>query len=244
MLKSTALKLNPFDAIMVAQITPGELSGVLHSLRYAEDLVIEWLPKYKFKNWDITEGRQIPVTAEMKEHRAREIATELTRHSRWRTHGRSLKIQDLLDLGITINRVEDNPKLADLVYRIQAVIRFLFDMTPAFKIIATVDEKIFRNAREPKSLPGGLQKLQQGQQPDLVNIDHKCNICGSLNKFYFKFNKDPAIDQEMKKLGIKQFPPDNKYLCKCGTTHDLSKIKQQLEANLKKINQNLEEASN
>jgi hypothetical protein len=227
-------KLNPFDAIMVAQITPGELNGVLHSLRYAEDLVIEWLPKYKFKNWTVTKDRQIPVTPEMKEKRAREIATELTRHSRWRTHGRSLKIQDLLDLGITVNRVEDDPKLADIVNRIQIVCRFLFDMTPIFKIIATVDGKIFRNAREPKDLPGGLPRLQQQQQPDLANINHKCNNCGTLNKFYVKLKKDPLIDQEMNRLGIKQFPPDSKYTCKCGAIHDLTKIKQQLEANIKK----------
>jgi len=44
-------KLNAFDATMIAQITPGELSGVFHSNSYAQDLVIEWLVKYKFKNW-------------------------------------------------------------------------------------------------------------------------------------------------------------------------------------------------
>jgi hypothetical protein len=225
-------KLNPFDAIMIAQITPGELSGVLHSLRYAEDLVIEWLPKYKFKNWNVTKDRQIPVTATMKQERAREIATELTKHSRWRTHGRSLKIQDLLDLGLIINRIEDDAKLADIVYRIQIVLRFLFDMTPAFKIIATVDGKIFRNAREPKGLPGGVQITKQQQQPDVVNVDHKCTKCGTINKFFLKLKETPLIDQEMKKLGIKQFPSNNKYSCKCGALNDLLNIRQQIEANL------------
>jgi len=227
-------KLNHFDAIMVAQITPGELSGVLHSLRYAEDLVIEWLPKYKFKNWNVTKDRQIPVTEKMKEKRAKEIATELTKHSRWRTHGRSLKIQDLLDLGLIINRVEDNPKMADIVYRIQAVTRFLFDMTPTFKIIATADGKIFRRAQQPQGFPGGLQIIQQQQQqqPDVVNIEHKCQKCGTINKFFFKLSENPLIDLEMKKLGIKQFPPDNKYSCKCGALHDLINLRKQIEANI------------
>jgi hypothetical protein len=226
-------KLNPFDAIMIAQITPGELSGVLHSLRYAQDLVVEWLPKYKFKNWNVTQDRQIPVTAKMKEKQARRIATELTKHSRWRTHGRSLKIQDLLDLGLIINRVEDNPKLADIVYRIQAVTRFLFDNTTSFKIFATVDEKIFRQAAQPKVFPGGPQIIQQQQQqPDAVNIDHKCQKCGTINKFYLKLRENPLIDQEMKKLGIKQFPINNKYSCKCGALHDLINIRQQIEANV------------
>ena len=220
-------KLNPFDAIMVAQITPGELSGVLHSLRYAEDLVIEWLPKYKFKNWDATEKRQIPVTDKMKEQQARKIATELTKHSRWRTHGRSLKIQDLMDLGLRINRVEDNPKLSDIVYRIQTVIRFLFDMTATFKIFATVHEKIFRQANQPRSLPAGNQVLQQ--QPDIINIDHNCQKCGTINKFYIKLKKDPVIDQKMKKMGIRPFPSDNKYSCECGFNNDLTNVRQQIE---------------
>ncbi len=37
-------KLNPFDATMVAQISPGEFKGVHNSLKFAEDLVIDWLP--------------------------------------------------------------------------------------------------------------------------------------------------------------------------------------------------------
>jgi ClpP class serine protease len=34
-------KLNPFDATMVAQISPGELKLVYHALEFAKDLVIE-----------------------------------------------------------------------------------------------------------------------------------------------------------------------------------------------------------
>lgn len=75
-------RLNPFDAIMVAQITPGELGGVFHALKFAEDLVIEWLISYKFKKWATTETRKIPVTIEMKRERAKEIANELINHSK------------------------------------------------------------------------------------------------------------------------------------------------------------------
>ena len=70
--------LNQFDATIIAQITPGELSGVLNSLKYAEDLVVEWLPKYKFANWKKTEDRQINVTTEMKETRAKEVVGNLS----------------------------------------------------------------------------------------------------------------------------------------------------------------------
>lgn len=50
--------LNHFDAIMVAQITPGELGAALHSLKFAEDLVKKWLVQYKFRDWQVTETRK------------------------------------------------------------------------------------------------------------------------------------------------------------------------------------------
>jgi ClpP class serine protease len=37
--------LNPFDAKMIAQITPGELGGALHSMNFAKDLVVLHFPK-------------------------------------------------------------------------------------------------------------------------------------------------------------------------------------------------------
>ncbi len=92
-------KLNPFDATMVAQITPGELGNVFHALKFAEDLVFEWLYNYKFKTWTETETRKIPVTDEMKQERAKAIAEELTNHSKWRSHGRSIKAEDLETIG-------------------------------------------------------------------------------------------------------------------------------------------------
>lgn len=104
-------RLNPFDATMVAQISPGELSGVYHALKYAEELVTDWLAKYKFKNWSTTETRKLPVTPEMKQKKAKEIAAELTNHSKWRSHGRSIKAMNLNDLGLQVARVEDNQKL-------------------------------------------------------------------------------------------------------------------------------------
>jgi len=133
--------LNPFDATMVAQITPGELGSVFHALKFAEDLVVEWLINYKFKKWTVTETSKKPVTEEMKKIRAEDIAKELTKHSKWRSHGRSIKIDDLEEIGLQITRVDDNPTLAEIVYRIQTICRLLFETTTSFKIFATQDSQ-------------------------------------------------------------------------------------------------------
>jgi len=217
--------LNPFDAVMVAQITPGELGSVFNALKFAEDLVIEWLTKYKFKKWTVTETRKIPVTEEMKRKRAEEIAKELIDHSKWRSHGRSIKIGNLEKIGLKITRVDDNPELAEIVYRIQTVCRLLFETTTSFKIFATQDSKIFRQA-VPVGPPIKIPKMKA---PEVAEFEQKCPKCGKIYKIYAKFISDPKIDIDFQKRGFIPFPKDAKIICECGFEIDLSGIKNQIE---------------
>ena len=222
--------LNPFDAIMIAQITPGELGGVFHALKFAEDLVVEWLIKYKFKKWTVTETRKIPVTEEMKKRRAEEIAEELTDHSKWRLHGRSIKIDDLEKIGLKITRIDNNPKLAEIVYRIQTVCRLLFETTTSFKIFATQDNKIFRQA-----VPVGAPiRLPEAPRVDVVEIEQKCPKYGEVYKMYAKFAPNPQIDIDFKNRGFIPFPKDAKIICKCDFEIDLLGIKNQIEMQTKR----------
>jgi len=217
--------LNPFDATMIAQISPGELGMVFHSLKFAEDLVKEWLVCYKFKDWKVTESRGIPVTEEMKMKRAEEIAQKLTNHTKWRTHGRSIKINDLESIGLRVIRIDDDPKLADVVYRIHTVCRLLFDMTTTFKIYITRDNEIFRQA-----VPVGEQiAIPQKQSPDVVEINQKCPKCGKIHKIYAKLMDNPKIDRDFKSKGFISFSKDSKLICSCGYEIDLSGIKNQIE---------------
>ena len=217
--------LNPFDATMVAQISPGELLNVFHALKFAEDLVIEWLPKYKFKNWLKTETRKIEVTPEMRQERAEEIAQVLTDHSKWRSHGRSLKIEDLNEINLKVINIDDDKKLADIVYRIQTVCRMLSETTPVFKIFATKEHKIFRQAA-----PAGMPiPVPQAQAPAVINLEQKCPSCGKNYKFYAKIINDPQIDSDMKRQGFMPFPKDGKFKCDCRNQIDMNGIKAQIE---------------
>jgi len=218
--------LNPFDATMIAQITPGEIGSVFNALKFAEDLVVEWLIKYKFKTWTITETRKIPVTDEMKKERADQIVKELIDHSKWRLHGRSIKINDLVaDIGLRITRIDDDPKLSDIIYRIQTVCRLLFDSTTIYKIFATEDNKIFNQAVKV----GTPIRMPIKKSVNVVEIRQKCPKCGTVHKLYAKFEPDPQIDIDLKKKGFKPFPKDAKLKCNCGFEIDLSGIKNQIE---------------
>ena len=222
-------KLNPLDATMIAQISPGELSLVYHALKFAEELVVEWLSEYKFQNWRVTETRKIPVTEEMKKRRAREIANELMNHAKWRTHGRSIKIEDLESIGLKITRIDDYPDIADIVYRIQTVIRLLFSTTTTYKIFATADEKIFKQAVAIGSPPKIPIK-----SADVAEFEIKCPQCGKVYKLYAKFVENPQIDSDFQKKGSIPFPKDNKLICDCGFEIDLTGIRNDIETRIGK----------
>jgi phage FluMu protein Com len=220
-------KLNPFDATLVAQISPGELSGVFHALKYAEDLVTDWLAKYKFRTWTITETRRL--TNDMKTRRAQEIATELTNHAKWRTHGRSIKATDLNDIGLKVTRVESDPKLSDIVYRIQTVCRLLFSSTNTYKIFATEKEKVFKSATPVST----VTKIPV-QAADVAEFEARCPKCGKVHKLYAKFKDDPKIDADFKKKGNIAFPKDNRLKCECGFEIDLGGIRNEIETKVGK----------
>ena len=230
-------KLNPFDATMVAQISPGELEGVNNSLEFAKDLVVDWLSKYKFKDWNVTETRGIKVTNEKKQERAAEIAEALTNHGKWRSHGRSIKIGDLEGIGLKITRVDNEPELADIIYRIQTVLRLLFMSASTYKIIATYNVKITKDAIPTNALrkvPKPAPDSEANINPSVVEFEVKCQKCGEVHRLYAKLDDNPNVDDEMQGKGIKPFPSKNKLICNCGFEMDLSGIKNDIEIKIGK----------
>ncbi len=219
-------KLNPFDATMVAQITPGELVGVHNAYNYAKDLVKEWLPKYKFKNWTVTKTRGIPVTNDMRDKKAVDIANELCNHTRWRSHGRPIKIEDLEKIGLEINRLENNPELAIIVQRIRIVTRLLFSNSTHYKLFATMDNKIFKSAAPINQQVVATQDITK---TDAVGREIKCPKCGIVHRLYVKFIPDLNIDEQVQKQGFKPFPKDAKLKCECGYEFDLLGLKNDIE---------------
>ena len=69
------------------------------------DLLKDWLVKYKFKDWNVhrTTNPGTDVTPEEKLARAEDIATALSDHKRWRSHGRNLNVAKLRELRIDID---------------------------------------------------------------------------------------------------------------------------------------------
>lgn len=231
--------LNPFDAVMVAQISPGELYGVINSLEFAKDLVKCWLENHKFKNWDITRESKTPVTPEMRKERATKVAEMFCDHTTWRTHGRSLKIEDLHEV-LIIERIDDDPKLAELVYRIKTVIRLIFSGSPVYKLFYIDDLKISKtfSVSSSSNLPVAnpfTQPKGQAKPVDVVELDIQCPKCGKRHKVngYMDINSKQISDA---KLPTNENIKENDILvCDvCNFALDLKPIKNQVETQTKR----------
>jgi hypothetical protein len=220
--------LNAVDAAMLAQISPGEYMGVFHAQEFAKDKLKEWLPKYKFKHWKETETRKMPVDDVYKTQRAEEIAKKMIDHSAWRSHGKSLKISDLAEIGLRIINVDEQYGLSEIVYRIKTVIKLLFGSSTYFKIFLTEDEHIMKAAMPQNPVANNAQNIQA----PVIEINVNCPKCGLRHPLYVKFGPIPKnLEEQMSKLA-KKFPVDNKIQCQCSFTMDLTAIRNQLENQL------------
>ncbi len=217
--KMTAEALTPFDAMMVAQISPGELYGVQNSLEYAKDLVLKWLPQYKFKDWTETETSHKNVTDEMRKKRAKEIANDLTNHKKWRSHGRSLSIKELNDINLHIDEVTQ--PLLEIVKRIQVVIRLIFSMSSVYKIYSSRGQKIMKMAS---------QIAAPISQPPVLQFEALCPKCRKKYKLYVEFEHIEDIVNDLEEQGFSKVPSDSKINCDCGHQIDLAPIKNEIEA--------------
>lgn len=230
--------LNPFDAVIVAQISPGELYGVINSLEFARDLVKCWLEEHKFKNWKVTRTGKTTVTNEMRKQRANKVADMFCDHTAWRTHGRSLKIEDLKD-DLIIERIDDDPTLADIVYRIKTVVRLIFDGSTVYKLFYVDDLKISKTftVNPGTNLPTGNPLSTSKEQQKAVNaveLDIKCPKCGKSHKVNGYMN---LTSEQIKvaKLAINKNIQDNDILAcdSCNFALDLKPIKNQIESQTK-----------
>ena len=226
-------KLNPFDAVMVAQISPGEIYGVYNSLEFANDLVKKWLVDYKFKNWVTTSSGQ-KVTQEKKVSRAAEVADFLCDHMSWRSHGRSLKIEDLRKY-LIIERIDDNPQLAEIVYRINTVLRLIFNNSSIYKVYKTSDTFLSKTAMNgvptlPQPLPIPLAKKTQTAPAQKVELEI---ICPKCHKKHVVPGYVTLTSQQIQasKLPVNPLVTDKYTLVcdNCGFEVDLKPIKNQLE---------------
>ena len=218
-------KLNRVYIPMLQNLSPGELQHARNAQEFAVGLVQKWLERYKFKDWTKHSTSGKAVTEKEKHDRANEIATALSDHSQWKTHGRSIKISDLHELGLRITDFGENHELADAIRRYYILLRMTFESN-IFKLFETPISQIIRFERvNIVETPAPAQ-----DKANQAIVELTCKKCNTVMKVQGNLGVQSLLLPDHL-----PFPANNKLQCPtCGVTHDLVQARLQVEAQSKK----------
>jgi hypothetical protein len=102
---------------LLQNFDPAELYQYEQEQELSTALLKQWLVRYKFKNWKVTETKKTPVTRKMREARAVDIAKKLNDTKRWHSHSRGITMAVLRrDLKLLIDDFGENAALAQPVH--------------------------------------------------------------------------------------------------------------------------------
>jgi hypothetical protein len=213
---SQTKQLNAAYIPMLQRISPGEIQNAQNALEFARATVTDWLTRYKFSDW-AKDGA--PVPEDKKKERARQIADELARQSKWFSHGHSIRIPDLTELGLKIDDFSTKPDLNDAVLRYQILLRMTFESGPVYKIYENPSETIARRFQLPVVGPDQINNLmgQMAAAPS-VQMGLKCPKCQTENTFQLDFVAGQPLQP-----GSRRFPDSGSAPCsKCGQSLNLA----------------------
>lgn len=100
-------------AYLCHKFDPAQLYQYEEARKLSVFLIEQWLAKYKFKNWEKTKTRGLPVTTAMRQQRARDIAEKLNDIDKWHTHGHGISMAVLRSEELKLE-IEDFEKDKDL----------------------------------------------------------------------------------------------------------------------------------
>lgn len=212
-------KLNPADFPILQNITPGDIQSAENALSFAQKLVTDWLAEYKFKFWDTHPSTGQPVTDAEKKAKASEIAKELCDHGRWLTHGRSIKLSDLRDMGLKITDYSENKNLHEAIRRYYILLKMSFDSPSLIKVFETEGSQIYRHSQRdaPKMVP----TIKSG----VADIKFVCAQCKTESLIQGNLGKKVPLKKD-----FHPYPKDDNFTCpSCKTPSNLSSIRSDLE---------------
>jgi hypothetical protein len=235
--------LNRAYVPILQRISPGEIQSANNALEFAKVLVTQWLKEHKFKNWKThrTHSPGVIVTEEEREIKAKEIADKLCNHSSWLSHGRSIKISDLEELGLEITDYSQHAELADAIRRYYALLQISFDQSSIYKIYETIGSQIHKAMAQElvalpsmvpqiPTVPNGSSPVHPTNIPTGVIVNFKCPNCGMNHALQADFEFEKPLQ-----ANLMRYPSNDVLTCqKCRTVHVLSAIRKQIEGQTKR----------
>lgn len=133
------------DLQILRQIEGKEIGNAMNASKYSVELVENFLYKYKFKTWtNHSDGR--PILDEERKQKANEIAMLLCDHGLWKTHSRGINREIAYDVcKLKITHPETIEGLDRSIRRFWALMYWIFENTPVFKVFISDNYCIFRH---------------------------------------------------------------------------------------------------
>lgn len=181
--------LTPAYIPILLNISPGEIQKCENVRAFSRHLVAGWLADYKFKFWrKHSDGR--PVTCEDRRNRAEEVAASLCSRSKWITHNRSIKIEDLEELRVKITNYDRVAKLGDAITRYYALLRISFEMSAAYKLFETPMSQICRFSSQ-----AGMMQARSLPAASRSRVNVACSECQASFAVQVNWKENAPVDQ-------------------------------------------------
>jgi ClpP class serine protease len=217
-------KLNPAYIPILQNISPGEIQHCENAQNFSKKLVAQWLSAYKFKYWAKHSSSGLNVTPQEKEQRAKQIADKLCKHSDWLTHGRSIPLKELEDMGLKITDYSKLSELNDAITRYYTLLKMTLESTNVYKVIETTTTQILRFAVPNAANTNVPNGNNQQQNNAIVNVE--CPNCKYKMEVQIKLS--PEAHSDTTKV---PFPKNDNLLCSnCRTNINLAPLRLQIEA--------------
>lgn len=217
--------LNKAYIPILQSVSPGELQNAENALEFSRLLVSEWLAKYKFKDWDTHSSTGKPVTVEERRELAAKIASQLCDHSRWKTHGRSIHLDDLRKMGLRITDYTEDVHLGEAIQRYQALLQRTFEAN-IYKVFETPTSLILRIDNSQRSGQPNTDEPLKKPKVSQVEAQVKCKHCGNELVVSARFDKNAPVS-----AGSIPWPATDKLECpKCKASLDLGQARKEVEA--------------
>ena len=216
--------LNRAHIPILQQISPGEIQHAQNALDFAKQLVAEWLETYKFRNWTKHRSSGEPVTAEERKAVAGSIAKELCKHQRWLSHGRSIKIEDLRELGLRITDFSEQSELDDAIRRYHTLLQITFESN-IYKVYETPTGLVLK-FHGGKQVPISPEKLRQEiAKANAIDADIECPLC--RHQIPLQLKLAPGVPDNPKRI---PYPENDSLACpSCGRDVNLGAARTKIE---------------
>jgi hypothetical protein len=212
-------KLNPAYIPILQNISPGEIQHCENAQNFSRKLVAQWLTQYKFKYWEKHSSTGNTVTQEEKVAQAKKIATKLCKHSDWLTHGRSITLPDLADMGLKVTDYSKIPALNEAITRYYTLLSMSLESTNLYKIFETTKTQILRFAVINTPTP-------TNNDADNIVINVECPRC--KNKHVIRIN----LGSNVKNIeNTYPYPKNDTFACpNCKLFINLAPVRLQVES--------------